>query len=316
MLRSNEVIGRWSNALRFTNGLFALALIIVSGAVIAGPIGARVQAQTSADAAAGYAFEVAVIKPSKSLTAGVSMANTGDGFAAKNVQLHFLVQQAYGIESFRVAGATSGVMLERFDIEAKMGSSVAAELQKLDPVQRNIALEHMLQGLLADRFKLVIHREAKELPVYRLVAANSGAKLPVANHDENDSGKMKGADGQTIPSGHIQLYGSSDGMHLVGPEISMASLVLELSTQLERALLDKTGLTGKYDLVLHWVGTEEQKSMFGVSNGGDQGSDTASDSGGPSIFTAVQEQLGLKLESGKGPVEVIVVDHAEQPSGN
>ena len=312
MLRSNDGIGSRRYFLRGTIGLFAVAATIVGSAVIAVPDGARLQTQNSADVAPDYEFEVATIKPSKSATARVSMENTSDGFTVKNVQLHFLVQQAYGVEEFRISGPSSGVMLERFDIEAKMESSVAAGLQKLSPAQRNLAWEHMLQRLLADRFKLTVHREAKELPVYGLILAKNGPKLPGSNRDENNASKMKGVDGQAIPKGHIQLYRGSDGMHLVGPEISMDSLASELSTQVGRTVLDRTGLTGKYDLALHWVRAEGQNSSSddGEVSGG------ATESGGPSIFTAVQEQLGLKLESSKGPVEIIVVDHVERPSGN
>ena len=268
MLRSGDVINDRRKFLRRTAGLLALAVTFISIAVIAAPGDASQRTQSSADVAPSFAFEVATIKPSKSLTAGVSMTNTGDGFAAKNVQLHFLVQQAFGVESFRVAGDSNGVMLERFDVEAKMGSTVAAELQRLDPVQRNLAMEHMLQGLLAERFKLAIHREPKEFPMHRLVVAKNGPKLPVSNGDENDSSEMKGLDGRIIPKGHITLYRASDGMHLAGSGISTPYLASELSTQLDRTVLDKTGLTEKYDLKLRWVRTEEQKSMFGASESG------------------------------------------------
>ena len=165
----------------------------------------------------------------------------------------------------------------------------------------------MLQALLADRFKLIVHRENRELPVYLLVAGKNGPKLHQsklgANPDEiHDS---------SLESGH-------GGGKIIAPSITARDLAGMLTLALGRTVLDKTGLRGSYNLTLQWTADQAQAPASNALENGQRGTESASvsDSTWPSIFTAIQEQLGLKLEEGKGPVEVIVIDHVEKPSGN
>jgi uncharacterized protein (TIGR03435 family) len=179
----------------------------------------------------------------------------------------------------------------------------------------------MLQALLADRFKLTFHRESKELPVYLLVVGKNGPKLQEAKADDASALEIKAPDGQILPKGAIQVNTniSADGMHhFSAPGITINGLAAMLGTQLGRPVLDKTGLAGKFDIALQWMPEQRQVQTFsfGSSDGQPSVSSATPDSNGPSLQTAIQDQLGLKLESGKGPVETIVIDHLEKPSKN
>ncbi len=137
----------------------------------------------------------------------------------------------------------------------------------------------MLQTLLTDRFQLAIHRETKEVPIYALVAAKNGPKVQEVK-DKNKIGAM------------------STGRGMLRGQMTMADLARYLSSGAGRPVIDQTGLAAGFEINLQWS------------------ADNSLDASGPSLFTAIQEQLGLKLEPGKGPVEILVIDHAEKPSGN
>jgi uncharacterized protein (TIGR03435 family) len=168
----------------------------------------------------------------------------------------------------------------QFAIEAKMDEDSATAFEKMTKKERVHAQQQMLQGLLADRFRLSIHHESREKPVYDLVVAKSGSKLAES------------------PAGNGG-YSMGNGQ-LTGKGITIDTLTFSLSNEVGRLVVDKTGLTGKYEMALKWTPDDAQ----GESDAG------------PSIFAALEEQLGLKLVSAKGPVDTIVVDHAEKPSEN
>jgi uncharacterized protein (TIGR03435 family) len=285
-------------------GLAAFALLIVLGPAIASPAHARSQVQGAA--ATLPVYEVAAIKltPSGNTVPGTAK-ESDDGFIAANAPLRSLMRWAYGVQDFQISGAgPDWVGSEKYEIDAKMGASGVDWLQKLTPDQRVIERRRMLQTLLADRFKLTIHRETKDIPVFMLVIAKNGPKLPLSK-----------------PGGTFRGIGVPPASAAGGPRwargqtVSMANLAIRLSGILGRTVVDKTGLTGAYDISLEWT----EDTQAGGAPGGaptSQPSAAALDPISPSIFTAIQEQLGLKLESGKGPVEVIMIDHAERPSGN
>jgi uncharacterized protein (TIGR03435 family) len=152
----------------------------------------------------------------------------------------------------------------------------------------------MLQSLLEERFKLRLHRESREEPVYELVVAGGGPRMKQA------------ADSLKQPQRGLRMGRGQ----LTGTAAPISILINQISQQLGRSVIDKTGLTGQYDFELKWT-PEFNQSQASPADPGPQ-----PDLGGPSIFTAIQEQLGLKLESTKGPVEVIVIDSAEKPSEN
>jgi len=158
----------------------------------------------------------------------------------------------------------------------------------------------MLQSLLLDRFKLTFHRETKDLAVYALVTGKNGPKL----HASETAGEMKRQ--FRIGRGQINLEGAT-----------MAGLADALSNLVGRNVLDRTGISGNYDIKLEWTPDESEPSMFkGPPADGAGAGAPAPDASGPSVFTAIQEQLGLKLEAQKGPVEVMVIEHIEKASEN
>jgi uncharacterized protein (TIGR03435 family) len=249
-------------------------------------------------AAAPPAFEVSTVKENKSGNSG-SSSNSQDGwFTATNVSLKNLLQyQAYGVPESRIFGGPKWISSERFDIEAKTDSATSDRLRALARDQRRIQRQAMFQQLLAERFKLAVHWETRELPVYAMVVARKGPLLQ----------PTKELDGHTGTS-------SNDG-GLTARGVTMAQmadvLTQELSRELGRVVIDKTGIQGRYDCALKWRRDTGEARI----NDGTDGSAASLDSG-PSIFTAIQEQLGLKLESTKGPVQVLVIDRVEMPSEN
>ncbi len=295
--------------------LAAAGLLTAAGTVFGlldpGPSWAESQVQSTDEKTLVY--EVASIKPNKSGTNMVRLMFTPDGLSATNGTLQMLINAAYGVEPNQVSGAPSWVNTDRYDLEAKMDSSTIDDLRKLNEDDRRVARQHMLQALLAERFKLTLHRETKELSVYELVVAKDGPKFKEAKPGDTYTNGIKGPDGQ-----------SHAGMMFMGREeftaqgIPISNFVQHLTRQLGRNVVDKTGLTGKYDFTLKWTPDESQGAMFKGTEGGQPGTGATPtpESSGLSIFTAVQEQLGLKLESGKGPVDILVIDHIEKPSEN
>jgi bla regulator protein BlaR1 len=256
------------------------------------------------------AFEVASIKPNKSGTGMTMLHTTPVGFSASNISLRALIQQAYGVEENQILGAPSWVGSERYDIEAKVASSDTDALHDLNPDQRRL----MLQPLLADRFQLKVHTELKDLPVLVLVVAKGGPKLHEAKPGDTYPNGLKGFDGEAGGPGMMLMRPGQ----LTAQGVDLSFVAKQLSQQLGRTVQDQTGLTGKYDFTMQWKPDRDPSPMPGAPQPGQQGPDAtlSTDSSEASIFTAVQEQLGLKLESGKAPVEVLVIDHVEAPSGN
>jgi len=294
--------------LLITAALLAVATPVVFGARHTGQSHAESQDENTAVTAP--VFEVASIKPSQSSEGGFRIGwFSQDQYTATGTTIKMLILDAYGVEDDQVAGAPNWLNSERFDIEAKVDSSVGSEFRKLSFDKRTLQEQHMLQALLADRFRLSLHRETRELPVFALIIAKNGPKFQEAKP------------GDTYPDGIKDMHGKGHGNvmrmrrgQLIGQGVHIADLVQMLSQlQLGRIVLDQTGLTGKYDFNLQWTPDMDQAPREALP-GADNASGPASS--GPSVFTAIQEQLGLKLESRKAPVEVLVIDHVEKPSEN
>jgi uncharacterized protein (TIGR03435 family) len=225
-------------------------------------------AQGQAIGQAIEAFEVATIKPSAPDEHGATIYTpSGERFTAANIALKGLIALAWDVRDFQISGGPAWLDSTRYDVAAK--AEAPADLDHM---------KGMLQPLLTERFRLAFRREVKDLPVYALVIGKNGPKL---RPSEGRGPQLRGGKGQ-----------------LTAQKIPISMLAAQLGNRLGRPVLDRTGLTGDFDIILEWT------PMDSVS--GD----------GPSIFTAVQEQLGLKLEPGKGSVEIIVVDHPEQPREN
>ena len=252
-------------------------------------------------------FDVVSVKPNKSDTGMMRVMNKPDGYTATNVTLKMLIQMAYGIREDLISGGPSWVESAHFDFDGKVAGADVDALKKLTPEQRRM----ILRPALEDRFKLKVHTETKQLPVFELGLAKGGSKLKGASPDATYPNGIKGPDG--VAHGGMLRMGNGE---LQGQGVEIKGLVNMLSQQLHQTVIDKTGLTGKYDFELTWTPDDGAGPMFHGTDGGPQKADPAPDASGPTIFTAVQEQLGLKLQSAKGPVETLVIDHVEMPSEN
>ena len=166
----------------------------------------------------------------------------------------------------------------------------------------------MMQSLLADRFKFAAHRETRELPVYALMLAKNGSKLKEAIPENSYPNGIKDEQGRGV-AGMMRITPG----HIEGQAIPIANLLGVLTQVTGRTVVDRTGLTGKYDISLQWT-PDEPQTLPTAADGANR--EPSQESSGPSIFTAIQEQLGLRLESAKGPVEGLVIDHVEKPSAN
>ncbi len=261
----------------------------------AAPPAASAQAPGSG---AAPAFEVSVVRLNKSGDSG-SRSNFQNGrFTATNVLLKNLIHyQAYGVPEPRILGGPKWINSRRFDIEAKMDSSLAGELEKLDRDERTTLRQAIFQKLLADRFRLAVHWETRELSIYALVVAKQGSRLQAAKESDRGSGTSSG-------------YGSFTARNLTVDQIAQA-LTQELSEEVGRVIVDKTGIQGRYDATLKWTPAEDAPP-----GGGHAPDSTPAGNSEPALFTAIQEQLGLRLESARGPVKVLVIDHVEMPSDN
>ena len=284
--------------LLITAGLVALAVPILSGIVNAKQSQAESQAQNTP--AAALVYDVASIKPNRDADEIVRITYAPDGFTATGVTLQMLIRSAYDVQDYQISGAPKWVNSEKYNVEAKLDPLAAEQLRKLVFDQRKIERNHILQGLLADRFNLGLHRETRELPIYALVIAKNGPKLRESKSNDLEPHITRARRGQ-----------------ITGEGSSMSSLARLLTHALGRAVQDKTGLRDLYDFTLTWSPSQEE-FPGSESHDNQQGSDSMHppEGLGPSIFTAIQEQLGLKLESQKGPVEILVIDHAEKPSEN
>jgi uncharacterized protein (TIGR03435 family) len=255
----------------------------------------------------GIAFDVVSIKPDKS-EAGpftIGFPADGDGISVRNIPLSYIIQFAYDFyRGDLVSGVPAWARTERYDIEAKVAAADLDLWRQLGDESRRV----MLQAILADRFKLKVHRQAAETPVYELVVAKSGTKVKDAK--PGDPTELKGPDGKVIR-----------GMLHTGPgqftaqDTPMEELALTLSDYTGRQVIDKTGFTGKYDFTLQFT-PEPGYGPEGRSASRRGETAAVPENSGPTVFTAVQEQLGLKLESAKTPVDGLVVDYVERAIGN
>jgi uncharacterized protein (TIGR03435 family) len=274
-------------------------------------------AVASAQPPASPTFEVASIKPAAPQQAGRMMMRQRGGpgtpdpsqYSVENFPLSRVIQQAYGVQSYQVSGP-SWIDSERYDIVAKLAPGTTKEQFQL-----------MLQNLLAERFKLVVHRETKELPTYALVVGKGGPKMkespkadPDAQPDAPPPQPQIGRDGklQIARGGRgMMVMMGPKGLHAEAARSTMTQLCDFLSNQLGRPVVDETHLTAQYDYALDFS-PEGLATMKGVmmapppGAGGGPAGDGGPEGGG-SIFTAVQD-LGLKLEPRKGPVALVVVD--------
>ena len=250
-------------------------------------------------------FEVASIKPNTS-GSGSSRTGTRNGgyFFATNVSLKLLILQAYRLQDFQVFGGPDWINSDRFDVEARAEAGAVIQTGPPDP-SRPDTFALMLQSLLEERCQLNVHRETRDMPAYLLVVGKDGSKLKATVEGQAGPGGLTPGSARTSGA-------PNNGVAMSGSGMSVAGLARMLGQQLRRNVIDKTNLEGMFDFALTW--TAQSTTPVLAPGGADL--PPASDPSGPSIFTAIQEQLGLRLESARAPVEVLVIDSVQKPSEN
>jgi uncharacterized protein (TIGR03435 family) len=227
-------------------------------------------------------FEVATVKPAAPSTDGHTHINYPEGgaFSASNITLAALLQWAYDMPKNRILDAPPWFDATRFDLQAKADAETDKQLRTMSGDESGKAKRLMVQAMLAERFGMKLHEETRTLPAYDLEVAKGGAKLQPSK-----------SSGKNIGTGRTHFNGSG---------LTMTLIAQQLSEITGRVVIDKTNLPDRYDIKLEWTPDDA----------------TAGDSSAPFFFTAIQEQLGLKLTPAKEPVRVIVIDQIQQASAN
>jgi bla regulator protein BlaR1 len=291
---------------RVLHGLAAVTLIAVIS--MANSVLGNALSPHSTDAPAP-SFEVSSVRPSRADGGFENYQLSSARFHVENAPLTALIRFAFDIRSDdQLPKEPAWITTEKFDIDAKVDDSDVEAMSKLLPVQKLERYRLMMQTLLGERFKLKVSTHMKELPVYALIVMKSGAKLTASNVSPE-------ANARRVPI----LAGGSSG-ELQASSVSMALFTQWLSGREEtdnRVVIDATGLKSGFDFTLHWTpDSTHMEQLNGAASAQGAGSAASQDATRLSILTALQEQLGLKLEPRRAPVEVLVIDHVERLSQN
>ncbi|HXE07911.1 MAG TPA: TIGR03435 family protein [Acidobacteriaceae bacterium] len=283
------MLGRWSR-------VFAAAIFGSMGCLSAQQASVSPASTSSVSAAATVpALDVISVRPNKlGASGGMSWGPTPDGVMGKNLTVHQMLVEAYHANDNQLIDEPDWAKSEHFDFTGKVTGPDAALVGKLTPDQKRVYFEQVLK----ERFGLVAHHDTRELPEYALTPAKGGVKLEDGKANPDASSSMKRAPGS-------YSWGSDGKVRKI--EWSAARidpLIPLLSNEAGRTVVNQTGLTGKYSFTLKFrpAMAEAEADDGAVST--------------PDLFTAIQEQLGLKLEPTKGPVDVVVIDHLERPGEN
>ena len=233
-------------------------------------------------------FEVATVKPSDPNRPGKLFTIKGRDVLTINTTLADLMTMAYGVHLRQISGGPTWMESDKFDVQGR---------PQVEGVPSQVQLRGLIKNLLADRFKLTVHNEKKELPAYVITAGSRGQKL--TQNTSNPNG---------LPGLFFKGLGN---LNCTNATMTDLAGILQ-SAVLDRPVVDKTGIQGKYDFTLIWTPDESQFRTFGGAPVPSQNDPNAP----PGLFTAIQEQLGLRLESTTAPVDVIVIDRVEKPAAN
>jgi uncharacterized protein (TIGR03435 family) len=260
----------------------ALGILLAAAPALPGQAGAASDAHKSGNEALPLSFDVAAIHQNVSPRGRPRIISSPfDGnFNATNTPLKMLLGFAYDLPQTQILGGPDWLNSYKFDVQARTSGPAADRLHDLPGGEGKQKKNEMIRALLHDRFKLKTHQETRQMTVLTLVVAKGGPKFGTSDEPTT------------------AVRGWYDHIEVEGGENTMTAFAEELSKRVGRVVIDKTGLKGSYDIELEWSDDD----------------DDSEDS--PTIFTAVKEQLGLKVESEKAQVPVLVVDHAEMPSAN
>jgi uncharacterized protein (TIGR03435 family) len=230
-----------------------------------------------------------------------SSGTTCYGYRAMNVSIRFLMQESFGVDSEKIVGAPRWVDNDRFDVDIYLSAATIRALHKLDPARQPRAERAVLGPFLATRLHLMVHRDKINLPIYELVVGKKGPKFR-ESAQPNTSGAALTVDPD-----------NRGGYVLTGRGARIDALIEPLQKVLQRTVVDKTGLTGYYDFILTYQ--QEPQHFTSMAQVKAANWDLATVYRHP-VSEAVDKQLGLRLETSKGPVEAIVIDHIEKPGSN
>lgn len=242
---------------------------------------AKPEAPNRMSADADPSYEVATIKPSNPDGGNSGFHMQGRRLFIENKTLREIFIFACGIHPKQLIGEPAWFASDHYDIDGVLDVKGEPSLKQM---------QHIVQKLLADRFALKFHRETRELPVYALAVAQGGPKIAKSKGDPNVLGDE-----------NDQIHAGQHTMAITN--MSMTDFTLIMQFFMDRPVVDQTGLAGKWDFTWTWTTDESRVPPDAINPP-------------PGLFTAIQEQLGLKLEARKAPAEVLVVDHVEQPSAN
>jgi uncharacterized protein (TIGR03435 family) len=292
--------------------LFAAGLMTLGAPSSLAQTGAATTQTPAASASVAYVptmtFVVASVRENGNIDPRIGIMMSGwfvlhtTTFRAINWDIKNLISNAYGVDGSQIMGAPNWPPGTVFVIEAKGDSEENAKMATLTDDQQTAEQQHMMQALLEERFNLKTHWETREADIYHLVVAKGGPKLSSQGLMPPSADELKNFGDHPIPS----LYQKNDGQgyDFIAHGCSMDELVTVLTSQFGRPVIDKTGLTGKYDFVLKYKGRWDQ----------DRPPDDMDPM--PPIDRALTGELGLKVEAARGPKKVLVIDHIDKPSPN
>jgi uncharacterized protein (TIGR03435 family) len=271
---------------------------------------------------AALTFEVASIHPDlPGQMGGFSRVAFGQSrYEASHVTVKELIREAYGVDDLQIQHDPKWVDSESFTVEASISSTTLDTLSKLGDEQRKIARQHMLQALLADRFHLVVGRDTKELPIYSLTLEKGESRLRKANPADTYPNGAKSYNGTPIKPHDVYYQFIAGDIQMKAEGASMDQLVYRLnqhlSAQLGRIFVNNTGLKDTYDFNLDFKVPWATASGPMTTNLQITSNDSTDESSAFNLFSAIKEQLGLELRSTKAQVQVLSIDHIEEPSEN
>jgi bla regulator protein BlaR1 len=273
--------------------------------VILTPVSFQTSAKLATEASAAYVptmtFDVASIRETHPIgphEVNDSLSPHSSSFTGTNLTVSRLVGLAYGLNYSQISGGPDWFGSATFNVEAKADSATNAQLAKLNDERATLEKRHMLQALLADRFHLKVRVDSKESTIYALVVAKNGPKFHETKPDAVGADSSAGGQGPVMNQGV-----DADGLELIAHGITMKAFAGWLAVMQHTPVIDKTALSGKYDFTLHYFANKS-------------GALSDDPSKSPPPIVAIQDQLGLKLDTTKGPVEMLVVDHVERPTAN
>ena len=292
------------------NVLGAVAVWVLGSSIVFTPLA---QGQILHATAPRPAFEVATLKPSKpdETVSGMGFSDGGHVFVTTNATLRDLIQEGYNVKSTnQIVGATGWMVTKKFDVQARLEGGEFERLATLPMGEKIQQVRLMVQTLLEERFSLKLSSSTRQTSYFSLQQVKEGSKLRPTAMAPADVDVIKGphlvVGPKLVRPGVGKLEATGVSMALLADTLSrMPELGGEGGFTIGDLLVDKTGLLGSYDWTLSWTPSDQAT-----------GSDAAQEVNGPNLFTALREQIGLRLERTKGTVEVLVIDHVERPSAN